>query len=133
MRGPCVILSASGMATGGRVLHHLARRLPDPRTAVLLVGFQATGTRGWTLQSGAPTVRIHGEDVPVKARVATISGFSAHAHEAEISRWLATFPSPPARTFLVHGEPAALTAAKERMNGLGWKAHVPAHLEEVAL
>ncbi|ABS26244.1 MBL fold metallo-hydrolase RNA specificity domain-containing protein [Anaeromyxobacter sp. Fw109-5] len=133
VRGPCVILSASGMATGGRVLHHLARRLPDPRTTVLLVGFQAAGTRGWTLQSGAPTVRIHGEDVPVKARVATISGFSAHADEAEISRWLATFPSPPARTLLVHGEPAALAAAKARMDGLGWRAHVPAHLEELAL
>jgi metallo-beta-lactamase family protein len=76
VRGPCVILSASGMATGGRVLHHLARRLPDPRTTVLLVGFQAAGTRGASLQDGAPTVRIHGEDVAVKARVASISGFS---------------------------------------------------------
>lgn len=134
VQGPCVILSASGMATGGRVLHHLARRLPDPRTTVLLVGFQAAGTRGWSLQNGAATVRIHGEDVPVKARVASIAGFSAHADEAEIGRWLATFPSPPPRrTFLVHGEGAALAAAKERMDRLGWRAHVPAHLEEVDL
>lgn len=133
VQGPCVILSASGMATGGRVLHHLARRLPDPRTTVLLVGFQAAGTRGWTLQNGAATVRIHGEDVPVKARVTSIAGFSAHADEAELSRWLGTFPSPPRRTFLVHGENAALAGAKARMDRLGWRADVPAHLEKVEL
>ncbi len=131
--GPCIILSASGMATGGRVLHHLQQRLPDPRTTVLLVGYQAQGTRGWSLQNGARTLRMHGEDVPVNARVATIGGFSAHADEAEIQRWLATFPSPPARTFLVHGEPPALAASLERMQRLGWPAHVPAHLEEVQL
>src|SRR5512138_1454128 len=133
VRGPCIILSASGMATGGRILHHLARRLPDPRTTVLLVGFQAAGTRGQSLQQGAETLRIHGEDVPVKARVASIAGFSAHADEAEIDRWLATFPSPPARTFLVHGEPAALALAKERMDRLGWPASIPRHLEVAAL
>jgi metallo-beta-lactamase family protein len=121
------------MATGGRVLHHLARRLPDPRTTVLLVGFQAAGTRGASLLAGAATLRIHGEDVPVKARVASVSGFSAHADEDELSRWLATFPSPPARTFLVHGEPAALQASKARLDRLGWAGHVPRHLEEVAL
>jgi metallo-beta-lactamase family protein len=131
--GPCIILSASGMATGGRILHHLARRLPDPRTTVLLVGFQAAGTRGARLQEGAPTVKIHGEEVPVRARVVSLSGFSAHADEDELCRWLATFPAPPRRTFLVHGEPAALAAAKSRMDRLGWAAHVPAHLEEVTL
>ncbi len=131
--GPCVILSASGMATGGRVLHHLARRLPDPRTTVLLVGYQAQGTRGWSLQNGARTLRIHGEDVPVNARIATIGGFSAHADEAELERWLATFPAPPARSFLVHGEPAALAASKQRMDRLGWPADVPAHLQEFPL
>jgi metallo-beta-lactamase family protein len=133
VRGPCVILSASGMATGGRVLHHLKQRLPDPRTTVLLVGFQPEGTRGWSLQNGAATLRIHGEDVPVKARVASITGFSAHADEEEISRWLATFPSAPGRTFLVHGEPTALAAARARTEGLGWSVHVPEHLEEVRL
>jgi metallo-beta-lactamase family protein len=133
VRGPCIIISASGMATGGRVLHHLRQRLPDPRTTVLLVGFQPEGTRGWSLQNGAATLRIHGEDVPVKARIASVAGFSAHADEAELSRWLATFPSPPGRTFLVHGEPAALEAARERTERLGWRAHVPAHLEEVRL
>ena len=133
VRGPCVVLSASGMATGGRVLHHLKQRLPDPRTTVLLVGFQAAGTRGWALQNGAATLRIHGEDVPVKARVASVGGFSAHADEAEVSRWLGTFPSRPAQSFLVHGEVSALAAAKERMDRLGWRAHVPEHLEEVEL
>lgn len=131
--GPFVILSASGMATGGRILHHLARRLPDPRTTVLLVGFQAEGTRGARLQRGEPFVKIHGEEVPVKARVASISGFSAHADEEEIVRWLGSFPGRPARTFLVHGEPSALAAAKARMDRLGWPAHVPQHLEEVAI
>src|SRR5512138_2999659 len=131
--GPCVILSASGMATGGRILHHLARRLPDPRTTVLLVGYQAQGTRGWSLQNGAKTVRIHGEEVPVNARIASIGGFSAHADEAELERWLATFPAPPRMTFLVHGEPSALAAAKARMDRLGWPSRVPAHLEEARL
>lgn len=131
--GACIILSASGMATGGRVLHHLARRLPDPRTTVLLVGFQAAGTRGQALQSGAQTLRMFGEDVPVRARVASIGGFSAHADEDEVSRWLATFPAPPRRSFLVHGEPSALAAALARMERLGWSAHVPRHLEEVPL
>lgn len=133
VEGPCVILSASGMATGGRVLHHLARRLPDERTTVLLVGYQAAGTRGWSLQSGAATLRIHGEDVPVRARVASISGFSAHADEAELARWLTALPTPPGRTFLVHGEPAALAAARARMERLGWPCQVPAHLEAVEL
>ncbi len=133
VEGPCVILSASGMATGGRVLHHLARRLPDERTTVLLVGYQAAGTRGWSLQNGAATLRLHGEDVPVRARVATLSGFSAHADEAEISRWLAALPSPPGRTFLVHGEPPALSAARERMARLGWPCEVPRHLESFGL
>jgi metallo-beta-lactamase family protein len=129
--GPFILLSASGMATGGRVLHHLSRRLPDPRTTVLLVGFQAAGTRGARLQQGAPFVKIHGEEVPVKARVATISGFSAHADEAEITRWLGSFPAPARRTFLVHGEPTALAAAKARMDRLAWPAMVPRQLEEV--
>jgi metallo-beta-lactamase family protein len=133
VEGPCVILSASGMATGGRILHHLARRLPDPRTTVLLVGYQAAGTRGWSLQNGARSLRIHGEDVPVNARVATISGFSAHADEAELCRWLEALPARPRRTFLVHGEPAALAAAKARMDRLGLSAEVPRHLEEAPL
>jgi metallo-beta-lactamase family protein len=131
--GPCVILSASGMATGGRILHHLARRLPDATNTVLLVGFQAAGTRGWSLQSGAATLRIHGEEVPVKARVASLSGFSAHADEEELCRWLRTFPRPPRLTLLVHGEPGSLAAAASRLNNMGWTNRVPSHLEEVPL
>jgi metallo-beta-lactamase family protein len=131
--GPCIILSASGMATGGRVLHHQARRLPDERTTVLLVGFQAAGTRGWSLQNGATTLRIHGEDVPVRARVASVTGFSAHADEADLCRWLATFPAPPRTTFLVHGEPPALAEAKARLGRMGWPCEVPRHLEAFAL
>jgi len=131
--GPCIIISASGMATGGRVLHHLARRLPDERTTVLLVGFQAAGTRGWRLQNGAQAIRIHGEDVPVRAKVESLSGFSAHADKDEAARWLATLPAPPRRVFCVHGEPPALAATAGRLADRGWSAHVAGHLEEVDL
>ncbi len=133
IHGPCIIVSASGMATGGRVLHHLERRLPDPSTTVLLVGFQAVGTRGWSLLNGAPTVRMHGKDVPVRAHVVSLSGFSAHGDREEVTRWLDGLPSPPRRTFCVHGEPAALAAAAERISTRGWDVHVPAHLETVEL
>ena len=131
--GACVIISASGMATGGRILHHLERRLPDPRTTVLMVGFQAPGTRGWSLQSGAATVRMHGQDVPVRARVVTIEGFSAHADREEVTRWLATLPGPPRRVFCVHGEPAALGATATRLARQGWNAVVPGHGQEFPL
>ncbi len=133
VEGPCLILSASGMATGGRVLHHLSRRLPDERTTVLLVGFQAQGTRGWRLQSGAETLRIHGRDVPVRARVVSISGFSAHGDRREVDRWLGTLPVPPRLVLCVHGEPAALAATAERLRERGWSARIPRHLEEVDL
>jgi metallo-beta-lactamase family protein len=131
--GPCIVVSASGMATGGRVLHHLARRLPDPRTTVLLIGYQAAGTRGWNLQRGAETLRIHGEDVPVRAKVETLSGFSAHADRDDLARWAATFPRPPRRVFCVHGEPASLAAAARRWTERGVDAVVPRHLEEIPL
>jgi metallo-beta-lactamase family protein len=133
VKGAFIVISASGMATGGRVLHHLARRLPDPATTVLLVGFQAAGTRGEKLLSGAQSVRIHGEEVPVRARVASISGFSAHADHAEVSRWLATLPHPPRRIFCVHGEAAALAAQQARLAALGWNAVVPRHLDRFPL
>jgi metallo-beta-lactamase family protein len=131
--GPCIIISASGMATGGRILHHLAQRLPDAKNTVLLVGFQAAGTRGWSLQGGARSLRIHGDDVPVNARVATLTGFSAHADEGELCRWLSGFQRPPERTFLVHGEPLSLAAASARLDNMGWANRVPAHMEEVTL
>ncbi|GEJ58385.1 MBL fold metallo-hydrolase RNA specificity domain-containing protein [Anaeromyxobacter diazotrophicus] len=133
VEGPCVIISASGMATGGRILHHLEHRLPDERTTVLLAGYQAPGTRGWSLQNGARTLRLHGLDVPVRARVATLTGLSAHGDRDEVARWLDTLPRPPARTYCVHGEPAPLAAVRDRLAARGWSAAVPRHGEEVEL
>ena len=103
-QAPMVIIAGSGMATGGRVLHHLKHRLPDHRNTVLLTGYQAVGTRGRALQEGARELRIHGEMVPVRAQVATIDGLSAHADQGEILRWLSGFEKPPRQTWLVHGE-----------------------------
>lgn len=133
-RGPMIIIAGSGMATGGRVLHHLARRLPDHRNTVLLVGFQPAGTRGRALQDGARTVRIHGEDVPVAAEVATIDGLSAHADRGEILEWLRGFAAPPRRTYLVHGEaePARALAASIEAE-LGWTVSIAGDGERVPL
>jgi metallo-beta-lactamase family protein len=131
--GPCIVISASGMATGGRILHHLKNRLPDARTTVLLVGFQAAGTRGWSLLRGAATLRIHGEDVPVRARIESVTGFSAHADRNDLARWVRTAPHRPDRVFCVHGEASALAAAQATFDAAGWRAVVPRHLEEHAL
>jgi metallo-beta-lactamase family protein len=103
--GPAIIMSSSGMATGGRILHHLAFRLPEPRNTVLLVGYQAAGTRGRALEDGAQRLRIFGTDVPVRAKVAEVSALSAHADRDETLRWLGGFTSAPHATYLVHGEP----------------------------
>ena len=113
LKGPVVIISASGMATGGRVLHHLKLRLPDPRTTVLLVGFQAAGTRGRSLQEGAKALRIQGAEVDVRARVETLDGLSAHADQGELLDWLGRFQDPPRRVYLVHGEPEGAAALAE--------------------
>ena len=131
--GPGVIISASGMATGGRVLHHLAHRLPDPKNTVLFVGYQAEGTRGRRMLDGESTVRIHGRDVPVRAHVTSVSGFSAHADWTETMRWMDGFEAPPVQTFCVHGEPKALTTLQRRIQDRGWSAYVPSHLELVEL
>jgi metallo-beta-lactamase family protein len=134
VRGPAIIISASGMATGGRVLHHLRRRLPDPKTTVLLVGFQSPGTRGRLIQDGARTVRIFGEDVPVGARVETIHGLSAHADANGLLRWLRTAVGRPRRVFVVHGEPDAAEALAGRIRTeLGWSASVPDYRELITL
>ncbi len=109
---PCVIVSASGMANGGRILHHLAQRLPDSRSAVLLVGYQGEGTRGRQLQDGAKYLKIFGDMVPVRAEVVEISQLSAHGGRSELLRWLSGFKSAPRQTFLVHGEPPALQSFK---------------------
>jgi metallo-beta-lactamase family protein len=123
--GPMVIIAGSGMATGGRVLHHLKRRLPDHRNTVLLVGYQAAGTRGRSLQEGARFLRIHGEDIPVRAHVEMVDGLSAHADQSELLRWMEGFARPPRQTYVVHGEPgpaqALASVIRER---LGWQAEV---------
>lgn len=131
-RGPAIVLAGSGMATGGRILHHLAAGLPDPRNTVLLVGYQAPGTRGRRLADGEPEVKMLGQWVPVHARIARLGGLSAHADAGEILRWLRTFPRPPETTYLVHGEPPAQEALAERIRReLGWTVRVPAHGETV--
>jgi metallo-beta-lactamase family protein len=131
--GPVLIISASGMATGGRVLHHLRRRLPDPRTTVLLVGYQAAGTRGRLLQDGTKALRIFGEDVSVRARVETVHGLSAHADADGLLAWLRTAPGRP-RVFVVHGDarPAATLAERIRRE-LGWEAVVPGYRDRAVL
>ncbi|SFC25586.1 metallo-beta-lactamase family protein [Polaromonas sp. OV174] len=128
--GPMVIISASGMATGGRVVHHLKAFAPDKRNTLLFAGFQAGGTRGATLVSGASTVRIHGEDVPVRAEVVQLDDLSAHADAVEILDWLRRFKSAPKQTFITHGEPAAADAMRQRIEReLHWACHMPFYLE----
>jgi metallo-beta-lactamase family protein len=121
-----IIISASGMVTAGRILHHLAERLPNPKNTVLFIGYQAEGTRGRTIQEGQPEVKIHGRMVRVNARVEVISGYSGHADYNEILAWLMGFNKPPENTFLVHGEAEASEAlALKIRKKLGWKVTVP--------
>jgi metallo-beta-lactamase family protein len=132
--GPLVIIAGSGMLTGGRVLHHLLQRLPDPRSTLLFVGYQSEGTRGRQLLDGAVSVRVFGRDVPVRARIARIDGLSGHADANELMRWLGTAEGAPERTFVVHGEPGPAAALAERMRGeRGWRVSVPRHLESYEL
>jgi metallo-beta-lactamase family protein len=134
LNGPFIVISASGMATGGRVLHHLQRRLPDRRTTVLLIGFQAAGTRGRALQDGAKKVRFFGHEVSVRARIEKVDGLSAHADRDEIFRWLKGFERPPLKTYLVHGEPnAALALAQGIEERLDWRARPANDRERVPL
>ena len=131
---PVLIISASGMVTGGRVLHHLRRRLPDPRSTVLLVGYQAVGTRGRALEEGASTVRIFGENVPVRAHIETVPRLSAHADADGLLRWLRTASHPPRRLFVVHGEPEPAAALAGRVTReLGWNVSVPAYRDRVTI
>lgn len=130
---PFVVIAASGMAVGGRILHHLARYLPDANNTVLLVGHQARGTRGWRLEQGEEKIKIFGQWVPVKARVQRLEGFSGHADYGQIDVWLSQLERPPRRTFLTHGEPEALEAQRQRLSGRGWDVTVPAHGEEFTL
>lgn len=126
--GPMVILSASGMATGGRVLHHLALYAGDHRNMIILTGFQAPGTRGATLVSGAKSVRIHGHDVDVKAEVVQLQSASAHADAKQILAWLRGMPQAPNQVYVVHGELSAADELRKRIkHELGWRAMVPEH------
>jgi metallo-beta-lactamase family protein len=131
--GPGIVIASSGMMNGGRILHHLAQRLPDPKTTVLVAGFQAIGTRGRTLIDGARTLRIHGRDIPVRATVRRVDALSGHADRTEIARWLGQMP-PPKRTFLVHGEPPAARGMADHLREkFGWDVTIPAIGDTVQL
>ncbi|MGD0074337.1 MAG: MBL fold metallo-hydrolase [Candidatus Binataceae bacterium] len=134
MSGPMIIISASGMATGGRILHHLKLRLPRPETTVLMVGYQAQGTRGHSLQEGAQAVKMFGQWVPVHAKIKTIGGLSAHADQAEMMRWLGGFQRAPRHVYITHGEDKGAFGLKAKIESvLGWRCSVPDYLDEVAL
>jgi metallo-beta-lactamase family protein len=134
VKTPCIIISASGMVSGGRVLHHMVQRLPDPRNAVILAGFQAEGTRGRALQEGAKTLNLFGQAVPVCAEIVEMGQFSAHAGKSELLRWLTALPSPPKQTYLTHGEPAAAQALQAAIQEkFKWKAEVARYLDVVPL
>ena len=131
---PCIIVSASGMITGGRVLHHLAHRLPDSRSCVLLVGYQAEGSGGRALLNGAKFLRIHGQEVPVRAQVVELGQLSAHAGKSELLRWLSGIQAPPKRTFMVHGEPSGLTSLRDAIVAQrGWPVTIPDYLQSFDL
>jgi metallo-beta-lactamase family protein len=134
LRYPAIIISASGMATGGRILHHLTYRAGDHRTTVIFVGYQAAGTRGRALQDGAKKIRIHGQEVNVRAQIETLDGMSAHADRSEILGWLQGSQNRPGQIYLVHGEPEASSAlatlVKEKT---AIPVHIPSYLEKVTL
>ena len=131
---PAIVISSSGMATGGRVLHYLRATLPDARNTILFVGYQAGGTRGRQLVDGVKQVKMHGRLIDVHARIEKIDSMSAHADAGEIIRWLRGFTRPPRATYLVHGESPAQQALSARIQSeLGWPVHIPAHGETVQL
>jgi metallo-beta-lactamase family protein len=132
--GPMIILAASGMATGGRVVHHLRAFAPDPRNTIVFAGFQAGGTRGAAMVQGADVIKIHGEYVPVRAEVRMLGNLSAHADGDEIMQWLRGFTQPPRRTFITHGEPEAADALRRRIDEeLAWSCVIPEYLDRATL
>ena len=132
--GSAIILSASGMASGGRVVHHLKAFVPNPKNTILFVGFQAAGTRGAAMLDGVDSIKIHGEYMPVRADVELISNLSAHAYYSEIIDWLGGFEAPPKKTFISHGEPVAADAMRLHIEEqLHWQVVVPDYLETVTL
>jgi metallo-beta-lactamase family protein len=138
---PYMIVASNGMLTGGRVVNHLRRLIDDPAAVLLFVGYQGEGTLGAHLQAGATTVRLDGQDRPVRCQVRSISGFSAHADESEILEWLSHFraagspgsPGYPRRVFLVHGDPEAQILLEPKVRALGFEAHIPHWHERVTL
>ena len=131
---PAVIIAASGMATGGRVLHHLISYASDPKNSIVLTGYQAGGTRGASIAAGAAEIKIFGQHVPIRAEVHQLNGYSAHADADEVMAWLKGFERPPRRVFVTHGDPEAADALRKRIRDeLNWDAHVPDHLESVTL
>lgn len=132
--GPLVIVSGSGMANGGRITHHLLRRLSNPATIVLFTGYQASGTLGRKLIDGEPTVHIFGQEVTVNARIEKMNALSAHADQGEILHWLGGFKVAPKKTFIVHGEPPAQEALEAKIvSDLGWNVTIPTHGQEFQL
>ncbi len=132
--GPAIVIASSGMATGGRVVHHLFAELPYERNTVLFVGYQAAGTRGRQLIEGAHHIKMYGQHVPVRARIAKVNGMSSHADADEIIKWLRTFPRAPKMTYLVHGEPVAQNALQARIQTeLSWSVEIPNHGQTVEL
>jgi metallo-beta-lactamase family protein len=133
-REPKIIIAGSGMATGGRVIHHIAAFGPHAENAIVFAGFQAEGTRGAAMLAGAREVKIHGNYVPIRAEVAALGNLSAHADADELMAWLQTFEKPPRCTYVTHGEPLAADALRMRIKDeLGWDVHVPEHLETAEL
>jgi metallo-beta-lactamase family protein len=131
---PCIIISASGMGTGGRVVHHLRDMLPNPKHTVVLVGYQAIGTRGRSLSDGAQFVKMHGELVPVKASVVQIESFSVHADANELMAWMGSATEQPSQVFVVHGEAGAAEVFSDRIHAqLGWASMVPHIGQQVSL
>jgi metallo-beta-lactamase family protein len=134
IRKNAIIISASGMATGGRIVHHMAERLPDDRNTLLLIGYQVEGTRGHSILTGKSSVKIHGKEVPVKAKIENIFGFSGHADYEEILAWLMAFNKPPKNTFIVHGEAKASDSlARKIKDRYGWKVSIPQFRETFEL
>lgn len=132
--GPAVIISSSGMMTGGRIVHHLQQRLPNKKNTVVLGGFMAEGTRGRTLQNGVPTLRMFGRDVPINAAIETIPGLSGHVDRAGLLRWLEPLATPPRQTFLTHGEPESSDAlAAELRSRRGWNVVCPTLVQSFEL
>lgn len=134
VRGPVVIIAGSGMANGGRIVHHLQHHASDPNTVILFTGYQASGTLGRIILEGADHIRLFGEEVAVRARIEKLNALSAHADQGEIMAWLGRFKSPPRRTFIVHGEPPAQEALRAKIAGeLGWDVVIPKWLETADL